>query len=343
MPDAWRVPFSQFLAQRGVASELRRAYAYEVAAGGSGEGARYWALFQRQEAWHAARSDLVRKLRLKHLSYRTEKSYLGWVDRFAAFANVDPLNLTSMDVEGFLSHLAVRGKVSASTQNQAFSALLFLFRHVLGKELEVDALRARESHRLPVVLSRQEVVDVISRLPSRYGLMARLTYGAGLRLQECLELRMKDVDFERGILTVRSGKGDKDRSTVLPEALRKDWEAHLKRVRLLHEGDRRSGLPGVALPLALEGKYPNAGREWSWFWAFPADGVSTDPRTGIVRRHHHHPSAFQKHFKQAVQAAGIGTPPSIRCATASPRTSWKPAPTSAPSRNSWATRTCRRR
>lgn len=312
MPDAWRVPFAQFLVQQGVGSQERRAIVHQVSVrepGGAAE--RYWGLFQRRLAWQSAQSDLVRHLRLKHRSLRTERSYLGWVRRFASFVDVDPSGLASADVEHFLSHLAVRGGVSASTQNQAFSAILFLFRHVLGKDLDVDALRAPESHRLPVVLSTEEVVQVIRHLPPRFQLMARFIYGAGLRLQECLELRIKDVDVDRGILTVRSGKGDKDRQTVLPESLRGAWQAHAGALRVLHERDCRIGLPGVALPLALERKYPNAGKEWGWFWAFPGDNVSTDPRTGIVRRHHQHPSAFQKRFKEAVRDAGVSKPASI--------------------------------
>jgi integron integrase len=304
--DSWRVPFSRFLVQEGVAGEQRRAFVHQVGVGASGEAKRYWDAFQARVAWQSAQMDLVQKIRLKRLSLRTERAYLGWVGRFAGFVGVEPGHLTSADVERYLSHLAVRGGVSASTQNQAFSAVLFLFRHVLGRELDVDALRAPESHRLPVVLSKTEVADVLRRLPSRFAFMARLIYGSGLRLQECLELRIKDVDFDRGILVVRSGKGDKDRPTVLPEALRKDWETHLRGVRDLHELDRQNDLPGVALPRALERKYPNGGKEWGWFWAFPAATLSTDPRSLVVRRHHVHPSAFQKSFRQAVQAAGIG-------------------------------------
>lgn len=261
--------------------------------------------------WERLERDMKRRIRLRHLSYETEKAYLGWLARFRAFVDRPPHSLQSGDVEAFLSHLATEVRVSASTQNQAFSALLFLFRHVLRKDFQVDALRARERRRLPVVLSQDEVRRVVSHLPDRFALMARFIYGAGLRLQECLELRVKDVDFNRGLLTVRAGKGDKDRRTVLPESLRLDWSRHVASVRALHEQDRRNDLPGVALPLALERKYPNAGREWGWSWAFPAAYVSTDPRSGVVRRHHQHPSAFQKAFKQAVREAGIPKPATI--------------------------------
>jgi integron integrase len=264
-------------------------------------------------AWSRLEAGVVRMMRLRHLSYRTEQSYLGWLHRFRDFTGDRPgVELRAGDVVRFLSRLAVEERVSASTQNQAFSALLFLFRHVLGKELDVSTtVRARACRRLPVVLSRTEVGAVLSRLPEPFRLMARVIYGSGLRLQECLELRVKDVDFERGLLTVRSGKGDKDRWTVLPESLRTDWVKHLEMVRVRHEQDRAEGLPGVALPLALERKYPSAGKEWAWFWAFPAASVSMDPRTRVVRRHHQHPSAFQKAFKQAVREAGIAKPATI--------------------------------
>jgi integron integrase len=261
--------------------------------------------------WGHVTTAMMRKIRLRHLSYSTEKSYLGWLTRFEAYVARAPDTIAAIDVESFLSHLAVEGRVSASTQNQAFSALLFFFRHVVYRDLEVDAVRARQRRRLPVVLSPGEVQRVLAELSNYFSLMARFVYGCGLRLQECLELRVKDVDFERGILTVRAGKGDKDRRTVLPEALRMVWQEHLGSIRAMHDTDRVNGLPGVALPMALERKYPNAGRDWGWFWAFPAANVSTDPRSGVVRRHHQHPSAFQKHFKHAVADAHIAKPATL--------------------------------
>lgn len=264
--------------------------------------------------WDTLLAETVRILRLKHLSLRTKRSYLGWLRRFEAFTGAQsPATLSPADVERFLSHLAVDERVSASTQNQAFSAVLFLFRHVLDKDLADlgSVVRAKERRRLPVVLSREEVRDVLALMPHPFGLMGRMIYGCGLRLQECLELRVKDVDFERGLLTVRSGKGDKDRQTVLPQSLGAAWAEHLNAVRRLHEKDHAEGLPGVALPAALERKYPNAATEWAWFWAFPAASASIDPRTRIVRRHHQHPSALQKSFRAAVQQAGIAKPASI--------------------------------
>lgn len=256
---------------------------------------------------------MQRKIRLRHLSYQTERSYLGWLARFQAFVRRPPVTVTPADVEAFLTGLAVEQQVAASTQNQAFSALLFFHRQVLHRDLDglEGTVRAKHRRRLPVVLSRAEVERIAAVLPTRFSLMARLIYGAGLRLQECIELRVKDVDFDRGTLTIRSGKGDKDRRTVLPESLQAEWSRHVAAIRILHDQDRANDVPGVALPLALERKYPNAGREWGWCWAFPAADVSTDPRSGVVRRHHQHPSAFQKHFKQAVRAADISKPATI--------------------------------
>jgi integron integrase len=259
---------------------------------------------------------MTRVLRVQHLSLRTERSYLGWPRRFYAFTRGKaPADLSAHDVEQFVSHLAVQGKVAASTQNQAFSALLFFFRHALKRDLGNlgETVRARYRRRLPVVLSRQEVRQVLALMPTPYGLMARMTYGCGLRLQECLELRIKDVDFEQHLLTVRSGKGDKDRRTVLPDSLRAEWTEHIERVRDLYERDRADDHPGVYLPSALERKYPNAGKEWAWFWAFPAPTVSIDPRSRIVRRHFQHPSALQKQFKTAIAKAGVAKPATIHC------------------------------
>ncbi len=232
---------------------------------------------------------------------------MGWIGRFRMFVEEQsPSSLGRREVEAFLTRLAAVGKVSASTQNQAFSALLFLFRHVLRRELEgIDALRARGRRRLPVVLSKGDVQAVLEALPAPYDLMARVSYGAGLRLRECLSLRVKDVDFDAGMLIVRGGKGDKDRRTVLPESLHGPLRAHLQSVRALHDEDRRAGVAGVALPAALERKYANAGVDWGWFWLFPARAWSVDPRSGVVRRHHQHPSAVQKNFKQAASAAGV--------------------------------------
>ncbi len=263
--------------------------------------------------WLHLEQDMQRVLRLRHTSLRTERSYLGWLRRFRAFTGERPgVELRAGDVVRFLSHLAVDQDVSPSTQNQAFSALLFLFRHVLDRDLDVAAtVRAKPRRRLPVVLTRDEVGRVLDGLQPPFDLMARLIYGAGLRLQECLELRVKDVLLDEGVLLVRSGKGDKDRRTVLPESLLEPLAMHLRAIRAMHDADRRDDVPGVALPHALARKYPNAGQDWPWFWVFPADNLSVDPRSKIVRRHHRHPSAFQKHFKQAVARAGVAKPATI--------------------------------
>ncbi len=263
--------------------------------------------------WPYLEAEMQRVLRLRHTSLRTEKSYLGWLRRFMEFTGDRPgVELRAGDVVRFLSELAVTHHVAPSTQNQAFSALLFLFRHVLHRDLDVaHAVRAKERRRLPVVLAQAEVTAVLRELSPPFALMARIIYGAGLRLQECLELRVKDVLIDEGVLVVRSGKGDKDRRTILPESVRGELGVHLETVRGLHHRDRAASVPGVALPHALERKYVGAGESWPWFWVFPADDLSVDPRSHVVRRHHRHPSAFQKHFKQAVARAGIAKPATI--------------------------------
>jgi integron integrase len=197
--------------------------------------------------------------------------------------------------------------VSASTQNQALNAIVFLYRHVFDKNIEgeINAVRAKQKQRLPVVLTVKEVDKIVSGMSGLNRLMVRFIYGCGLRLQECLQLRIKDVDFEQGVVVIRSGKGDKDRRTVLPEAVREELAEHLTGIKVIYEKDRRGNLNSVQLPGALERKYPNAGKEWGWFWFFPAQTVSIDPRTNIVRRHHVHHDALQRAFKVAVMKAGI--------------------------------------
>ena len=247
-------------------------------------------------------------LRVKQMALNTEKTYLGWLRQFQLFLGAKPpQQLAFEDMRRYLSHLAVDRKVAAATQNQALNAILFLYRHILGIDdgEAIDAVRARKRRRLPVVLSPDEVQRVFASMEGTMRLMAMLTYGCGLRLSECLSLRVKDLDLERGMVIVRSGKGDKDRRTVLPERLGGELSAHLQKVREIFDLDRDQQLPGVFLPKALERKYPNAGKEWSWFWVFPARGVSTDPRSGIVRRHFQHPRMFQRAFREAVRAAGI--------------------------------------
>jgi len=260
------------------------------------------------EAWKRAGDELVRMLRLKHRARSTEKTYVGWVRDFYRFVKgTFPEQLQSAHVVDYLSHLAVERKVSASTQHQAFNAILFFYRHVLDKEIAnlQQTIRAKRVRRIPVVLSRQEVLRLLDGIEGPVRLMAELTYGCGLRLSECIRLRTKDVDFERGLLTVRAGKEDKDRVTVFPETLRDRLREHLDEVRGLYEQDRANGIDGVFLPEALSRKYPNAGKEWPWYWVFPSRGLSVDPRTKVIRRHHVHLNTLQKAVKAAADKAGL--------------------------------------
>ena len=216
-------------------------------------------------------------------------------------------------VRDYLTHLAVRRKVSASTQNQAFCAILFLCREVLAIELEdlSSVTRANRGSRLPVVLSVPETAALLGAMSGMTWLMAALIYGGGLRVSECCELRVKDLDFDQGLIFVRGGKGDKDRSTLLAETGRDELRAQLRKVEAVHRADRLAGLAGVWLPGAVERKLPNAGCELSWFWVFPSPTLSTDPTVGVVRRHHVHESVIQKAVKAAAGKAGILKPVSV--------------------------------
>jgi integron integrase len=214
------------------------------------------------------------------------------------------------EVEAFLTDLAVNGKVSAATQTQALSALLFLYRDVLGMDLPwLDGLvRAKPSRRIPVVLSLPEVQRLLGCMEGLYGLMARLIYGTGMRLMECVRLRVKDVDFDRHEITVREGKGGKDRMVPLPVGVASALKAHLADIRVLFDQDRKLAVPGVEMPDALARKYPKAGETWAWFWVFPAPELSDDPVSGIHRRHHIYPQNLQRAIRVAVQKAGIAKP-----------------------------------
>jgi integron integrase len=253
--------------------------------------------------------DQVRgKIRLKHYSIRTEQAYVDWIKRFILYFDKRyPAELGAVEVEAFLTHLAVNGKVSASTQNQAKSALLFLYKVVLELELPwLDNVeQAKAPKRLPVVLTREEVQKVLMQLEGTNWLIASLLYGAGLRILEALRLRVKDVDFARKEILIRDGKGFKDRVTMLPQTLVPVLQAHLARVKALHEQDLQAGGGTVFLPDALARKYPNADREWSWQYVFPSAKLSTDPRSGEVRRHHVQDQAVQRAVKQAVRKAGL--------------------------------------
>lgn len=252
-------------------------------------------------------------MRLRHLSIRTEEAYVQWIKRFIIFHDKrHPRELGAAAIRDFLSYLAVERNVAAATQNQALAALLFLYREVLQIELPRlnDLERATKPKRLPVVLTRQEVQAVLLHLTGTNHLMAGLLYGAGLRLLECLRLRVKDVDFQAHQLTVRDGKGAKDRVTMLPRSLADELRHHLEQVKALHKEELRAGFGTVYLPYALAGKYPSAERQWGWQYVFPAVRRSVDPRSGVMRRHHLHESVLQSAVKEAVRAAGIHKPAS---------------------------------
>ncbi len=253
--------------------------------------------------------DQVRgKIRLKHYSIRTEQAYTDWIKRFILhFDKKHPREMGAAEVEQFLTHLAVHGKVAASTQNQAKAALLFLYREVLAIELPwLDNVeQAKVPKRLPVVLNRDEIQAILSRLTGTQWLIASLLYGTGMRIMECLRLRVQDVDFTRHEILIRDGKGFKDRVTMLPVSLVASLQAHLLQVKALHESDLAQGFGAVYLPYALERKYPNAAKEWIWQYIFPAAKHSTDPRTGAVRRHHVQEQSIQRAVKQAVRDAGL--------------------------------------
>ncbi|HEV2622046.1 MAG TPA: integron integrase [Frateuria sp.] len=255
--------------------------------------------------------EVRRVLRLKHYSLRTEEVYLGWIRRFVlAHGRRHPRDLGAAEVEGFLSGLAVQGKVSASTQNQALSALLFLYRQVLGIELPwmEGVVRAKRPQRVPTVLSREEVTRVLACMEGRPWLLASLLYGTGMRLMEALRLRVKDVDFDRKEITVRDGKGGKDRHTMLPRALVEPLRREVERAAALHFADLAAGFGAVWLPHALARKYPNAPRELAWQYVFPAPRRSRDPRDGIERRHHFDDALLSRALKRACLDAAVAKP-----------------------------------
>jgi len=259
-------------------------------------------------AWRQTIEEARNGIRLRHYSLSTEKTYLGWMERFKTFMqDRDPHLLESAAMKKYLTHLAVHGRVSASTQNQAFNALLFLYRYILHKELDdlTSVVRAKRKVNLPTVLSRDEVKNLLSFLDGAYLLMAQLMYGCGLRLMECLRLRIKDLDFENDLLMVRSGKGEKDRALIIPEKIKGELSKHVASVKEIHDQDMKMGYGEVSLPDALEKKYPGAPKEWGWQWVFPAEKLSVDPRTGKVMRWHIHPSAIQRAVKEAVMKAEL--------------------------------------
>ncbi len=256
-----------------------------------------------QTAWNQVREIA----RLKHLSLRTEQTYIHWIQRFWFFHH--KRNLRTLGVEEirtFLSHLAVEGRVSASTQNQALCSILFLYRDVLKELPFIDGIeRARRPRKLPVVFSRSEVKAILSAMTGLHRLMASLLYGSGMRISECVRLRVKDIDFGLNQITIRDGKGEKDRITMLPKSLLQHLHRHIATVCLLQHQDLAEGFGEVYLPYALERKYRNASRAWEWQYVFPAAKRSIDPRSGKERRHHASPEALQHAVKIAIRKTGI--------------------------------------
>ena len=248
-------------------------------------------------------------LRIKHYSPRTEGTYVQWVRNYILFHNKrHPKEMGIPEIGQYLTHLATNQQVAASTQNQAFSAILFLYRHILNiqlDELQLAELRPQRAKTVPIVLSKDEVKRLIANLSGTNKLIAQVMYGGGLRVMECMRLRVKDIDFENHQVIVRDGKGENDRFTILPDSLISPLQLHLRYVKSLHEKDLADGHGSVHLPNALERKYKNADKDWIWQYLFPAAEISTDKRTGIIRRHHIHETIIQRSIKEAARRAGI--------------------------------------
>jgi len=254
-------------------------------------------------------ADQIREvMRFKHYSLRTEECYVGWYRQFVRFHSMrHPEQMGAKEVEAFLTHLAVTRGVVAATQNQALNALVFLFKEVLKKEIEgVDAMRAKQSKRLPVVLSVDETRKLLMVMTGEEAVMAKLLYGCGLRVMECMRLRVKDVDLSGGKVEVRGGKNDKDRVLTMPKSLVALLEVQMQRSRVIFEKDRKDGVAGVYLPGAYGVKNPTAGESWPWYWLFPSGNLSGDPRAdGLERRHHAHEARVSRALAAAVKTAGL--------------------------------------
>ncbi|MBT3321626.1 MAG: integron integrase [Anaerolineae bacterium] len=248
-------------------------------------------------------------LRRKHYAYRTEKTYLDWARRYILFHNKrHPSEMGIPEIENYLTYLAVERGVAASTQNQALAGILFLYTQVLKMEInteEINASRAKRSQRLPVVLTKEESQKAISLLTGTQKLMTQILYGGGLRLMELIRLRTKDLDFAQKQIIIRSGKGDKDRITMLPAKIEEKLSSHLLRIKQMHQVDLKNGYGSVSLPSALARKYPNAKYEWQWQWVFPSKSLSKDPRSDERRRHHISPSSLQRAIRKASKLSGI--------------------------------------
>ncbi|MGP1666122.1 MAG: integron integrase [Rhodanobacter sp.] len=251
------------------------------------------------------------RMRRLGMARRSEEAYVGWIRRFILYHDKrHPTELGAAEVEGFLTSLAVDGKVAASTQNQALSALLFLYKQVLGLELPwlAGVERAKKPQRLPLVLTREEVGALLAEMSGLPWLMGSLLYGTGMRLMECVRLRVKDVDFACGEILIRQGKGGKDRRTMLPKSLRQPLEAQIAEAARIHDRDKAAGFGQVWMPDALARKFPSAPLEWGWQYVFPASTRSVDPRDGVVRRHHLDESTLQRAVKTARQRSGVVKP-----------------------------------
>jgi integron integrase len=253
-------------------------------------------------------TQLSQAIRTRHYSRSTETTYVYWIKKFIFFHNVrHPKDMAEPEINAFLTHLAVKEHVSSSTQNQALCAIIFLYKYVLGHKIGDlgEVIRARKPVRLPVVMTRAEVKAVLENLKDDKWIIAYLMYGSGLRLMECLRLRVQDVDFNQNQITVRDGKGDKDRVTMFPESVKKPLAEHLNKVKKIHESDIEKGLGRVLLPDALTRKYPNASKEWRWQWVFPQNTLWHNIKTGERGRHHIHETLIQKLVKDAVAKAGL--------------------------------------
>jgi integron integrase len=253
--------------------------------------------------------DRVRNyLRLHHYAYSTEHTYVDWIKRYIFFHNKrHPAEMQEAEIEEFLTHLAVNENVAATTQNQALNAIVFLYKKVLDIQLDesINAVRSKKPRKIPVAMTPEEVKKLMSYIPKEYLLMVKLLYGCGFRIKECLRLRIQDVDFSFKTVTVRDGKGNKDRVTMLPESLIPGLQEQLVKSKYLHDCDLSKGYGEVYLPHALAKKYPNAPREWKWQYVFPADSRAKDPRSDKIRRHHFYDNTLQKSVRMAVRQSGI--------------------------------------
>ena len=248
-------------------------------------------------------------IRLKQYSPRTEKTYIEWVRQYILYHNKrHPKEMGMTEINQFITHLVVERKASSSTQNQAISAILFLYRNLLNISLDdtlLEFVRPKKGKRVPTVLSKEEAKAVINAIPYPYKLMAQIMYGGGLRLMECLRLRVKDIDFDNHRIIIYDGKGGDDRVTMLPDSIIKPLREHLQRVRQIHQKDLAAGQGAVHMPYALDKKFPNANKQWIWQYIFPASNLYTDPQTGITARHHIHETALQRAIKEALNISGV--------------------------------------